>query len=78
LTALVKLRKGDRGDCVRPPSLAHTLVIRDIRGAVVAWTGPAHVGAEDHEVTMDGALAAAGRAGRAHERSAVAGNADDT
>ncbi len=62
---------GERGDCVRPPSLAYALVIGDIGGAVVAGTGPAHVGTEDDEVTLGGTHAAAGRGGRIHRRSAV-------
>jgi hypothetical protein len=63
------------GDCVRPPSLAYALVIGDTGGAVVAGTNAPHVGSEVDAVTMDGTLTAAGRAGRARERSAV-GNAD--
>ena len=35
MAALVKLREGDRGDCVRPPPLAYALVIGDIGGVVV-------------------------------------------
>jgi len=31
---LVRPRERDRGDCVRPPSLAYALVIGDIGGAV--------------------------------------------
>jgi hypothetical protein len=34
LAVLVTLREGDRGDCVRPPSMAYALVIGDIGGAV--------------------------------------------
>jgi hypothetical protein len=68
---LVTLREGDRGDCVRPPSLAYALVTGDIGGAVVAGAGPAHLGAEDDEVTLGGTPAAAGRAGRLPQRSAV-------
>ena len=65
------------GDSVRPPSLAYALVIGDIGGAVVAETGPGHLGAEDDKVTVGGTLAAAGRAERAHQRAAVLGRADD-
>ena len=74
---LVEPREGDRGDCVRPPSLAYALVIGDIR-AVVACASPAHVDAGDGAVTVGGTLAAAGRAGRAHQRNAAAGGSRPT
>ena len=76
---LVKLTEGDRGDCVRPPPLAYALVIGDIGGAVVARTGPAHVGAEHDEVTAGDTPADAGRAGRCITGiSRPAGHASDS